>query len=77
MNEVIKGARAVAQRIVNAEKNFIECVMANGFTKEEAEKVLRTYRKAKVIKVDPVLGRITVKHGVYWEKDVLRNAVRA
>lgn len=69
------GFRNMAQRIVSAESAFIANVMERGFTKEEAEKVLRVYRKARVIRLDAVGGVYTVKHGAFWDIEVLRNAV--
>lgn len=75
MNSVTNGLQAVAKRIVNAENNFIEGVMERGFTLEEAAKVLREYRKLKVVKLDAVNGVYKVKHGAYWDKDVLQKAV--
>lgn len=73
--ERIKGTRAIAQRIVNAENDFVQLIMEKGFTREEANKAMRTMLKLKVAKLDPVGGRISMKHGAFWESDVLRNAV--
>lgn len=76
MTEKIKGMYAVAQRIVNAENNFIEVVMElSGCTKAEAEKVLSVYRKLKMVKIDLGIGRINVKHGAYLDFDVIQNAI--
>ena len=71
----MKGFQDMAQRIVNAENNFVEVIMNKGFTKPEAEKAMATMLKLKVAKMDAVGGRITVKHGAYLEEDVIRNAV--
>lgn len=73
--ERIKGTRAIAERIVNAENTFVQLIMEKGFTREEANKAMRTMLKLKVAKLDPVGGCITMKHGAFWEADVLRNAV--
>ncbi len=54
----------MAQRLVNAENSFIECVRRDtGFTQEQAEKVLAFYVKHKLMKLDAVDGRFYVKHG--------------
>lgn len=76
MIEKIKGTYEVAQRIVNAENNFIEVVMElSGWKKDEAEKVLAVYRKLKMVKLDLGIGRIKVKHGAYLDVDVIQNAI--
>lgn len=74
----INGTRDIAQRIVNAETSFIECLMVAGqITKDQAEKVLQVYRKAKVVKMDPVVGQMTVKHGAFLDRDVIIRAMEA
>ncbi len=66
----------MAQRLVNAENSFIECVRRDtGFTQEQAEKVLAFYVKHKLMKLDAVDGRFYVKHGAYLDSDVLRRAL--
>lgn len=73
--EVPKGTKAIATRITNAEERFIEfaCETA-GLTRTEAERALAVYRKERVIKIDPVTGQFTFKHGDFAEPDVLRRA---
>lgn len=68
----------IATRAANAEANFIaSLVEIAGITEAEAEKVMALYRKEKLAKMDHVNGRITVKHGVFLEADVIHNAVAA
>jgi hypothetical protein len=70
------GNRATAQRIVNAENSFVETLMRCGqVERADAEKAMRVMLKLKVAKLDPIIGVINVKHGVYLEPDVIRNAV--
>lgn len=71
----LKGLEAMAVRITNAQINFVEVIMAKGFTREDAQKAMHTLLKLKLAKLDSVGGVIRVKHGVYLEEDVLRNAV--
>jgi hypothetical protein len=72
------GTRAVAQRIVNAEENFIENVMQiAGLSRGEAEKAMTALKKAKAIKIDPVMGRMVIKHGAFMEPDVLKRAAKS
>ena len=71
----LPGTKQIAQRIVNAEEAFIEVLMAKGFNREEAVKAMGVMLKLKVAKLDAVSGTIRVKHGIYLEVDVIRNAV--
>jgi hypothetical protein len=72
------GTRQVARRIVNAEESFMATVIERtGCTAHEAAKVLSVYRKAKVVKMDAVGGTLKVKHGVFWDADILRNAIQS
>jgi hypothetical protein len=62
-------------RAVNAENRFIEFAMDTGdLDRAQAEHVLRVYRKAKVVKIDPVMGQFELKHGVFAGRDALRRA---
>ncbi len=73
--ETIKGTRAVAQRIVNAENAFIQVIESKGFSNVDAIKAMNTMLKLKVAKLDAVNGLISVKHGMFLEPDVIQNAV--
>lgn len=73
--ERIPGTRSVAQRIVNAENAFIQLVMEKGFSRAEATKIMQTYLKLKVAKLDPVGGVIKLQHGAFWELQTLQNAL--
>lgn len=73
---MIPGTERMAQTLINAEDRFInEVIEQFGKTKTEAVKVLNEYRKAKVVKLDPVNGQFTLKHGAFWESDVIQNAI--
>lgn len=68
--------KAISERIVNAENNFVRSVVEiAGCTEAEAVKVMNLYRKTKIAKLDPVIGRISVKHGAFLERDVIMRAV--
>ncbi|HDR9764237.1 TPA: hypothetical protein QDC44_008526 [Burkholderia cepacia ATCC 25416] len=72
----MEGFKEIAQRIVNAEENFIETVQAiTGCSRDEGAKALNTMRKLRVIKLDVGIGRYTVKHGALMEAEALRNAI--
>lgn len=67
----------MAQRRVNAENTFIECVMASvpEITKDDAAAILGFYIDHKMVKYDAI-GRYTVKHGGLWEARVLRDVLK-
>jgi hypothetical protein len=54
---------------------FIGKVIDKGFTKKESEKIFRAYKKEKIIKKDPKTHSWKVKHGEFWEKEVLDNVL--
>lgn len=65
----------IAQRLENAERGFIETLVTlGGITEDEAKLALATFRKAKVTKLDLGIGRMTVKHGAFLDRDVIRRA---
>lgn len=56
--------------------NFYESVMlVTGCTQQEAEKVLEVYLKLKIAKITAHDG-IQLKHGAFWDKAVLLNAIK-
>ncbi len=67
---------AMFTRIENAHENFTETLMHWGaINKADAIAVKGFYLKNKVAKLDTGIGRISVKHGVYLEKSVIKDAV--
>lgn len=72
------GFKHMAQRTINAESRFVVTVQEiSGCTKAEAEKVLSVYRKAKVVKMDPINGVINVTHGAFMDVRTIQNAINA
>lgn len=70
------GNQHTAQRIVNAENNFVETLQRCGeIDKDTAEKVMRFYLYNKLAKLDAVNGTIKVKHGAFLDKQSIVNAV--
>ncbi len=68
---------AMFTRIENAHEGFIDTLMRwGGITREEAIAVKAFYIKHKLVKVDKGIGRISVKHGAYLDKDVIKKAVK-
>lgn len=71
------GNEHTAQRIVNAENHFIGILKEFGdLTDAQAEVAFQTFRKLKLIKLDAVGGRYSVKHGAFMERDVIRRAAK-
>ena len=70
-----KGFKAIAQRMVNAEKAMIETLMNLASLPEaEAREAFVTLVKVKALKLDAVNGRYLVTHGAFMEPDVIRRA---
>lgn len=75
MKDVEPGLRGMAQRSVHAEDRFLEYAMEHGrLTRIQAEAALAAFRKARVIKIDPVSGAFHVRHGQFLDPEVLRRA---
>lgn len=72
----MEGTKHIAQRIVNAEENFITTVQEiAGCSRSDAVKAMTTMRKLRVIKLDVAGGRYIAKHGAFMEAGALRNAI--
>lgn len=62
-----------ATRAINAHEGFIDDLRSQfGLSRADAETVLRVFRREKVVKLDPVMGRYMLKHGAFWSEDVIR-----
>jgi len=76
MKNAVKGFEAMAQRTINAQDSFIQNVMDQfGKTKEESLKVLKMFIKAKAVKLDAIHGKYNLTHGMYWNAQVIENAI--
>jgi hypothetical protein len=71
----MNGTKQIAQRIVNAENSFIEIVKNKiQCSNVIAYNILQYYKKEKILKIDPVMGTFQVKHGIFLEPNILKNA---
>jgi hypothetical protein len=69
---------AMAQRMINAQDTFCQNVMeAFDFTREESEKILEVYASMGLVKLDIAVGKYNLKHGSYWDKGIMKNALTA
>lgn len=61
--------KAIAQRLVNADANFISLLSElHGFSEVDATKIFETYRKLNCLKLDAYMGRWKVKHGGFLDR---------
>lgn len=71
-----KSFEDMAIREKNAIDRFIAiCVEQYGFTEKEGEKILNVYLKEKAAKIDYGIGKVIIKHGAFWNKEVLDRAL--
>lgn len=69
-------AEQMAPRIAAAYANFTETLATFGQIEEaKAAPLARWYVKKRLAKLDPVMGRITVKHGGYLDKEAIGRAL--
>jgi hypothetical protein len=67
--------KEIAQRLVNAEANFVSTLMElGGVDAAAAEKVFGLYKKHKLIKLDAFHGIYSVKHGAFLDRKTIKNA---
>ncbi len=70
--ETIPGTKAIASRLVHGELAFEESLREiAGVTEDESIRMRQWMAKKKLTTRDFCLGRISVKHGAYLDKDVL------
>lgn len=68
--------KSIAQRSLNAENRFIDSVIEQfEFNKSDAEKILSVFMGHKIIKIDPIMGQYKLTQGIYWDKQVMDNAL--
>ena len=67
---------AMLHRIENGHQAFIEVLQSAGeISRADAIKVKSLYLENRLAKMDTGIGRISVKHGAYLDRDVIRRAV--
>lgn len=77
MNDCKGHLKAIADRRLSAADHFIDLVVETfGVSVDDAEKVFAAYRRTKVIKLDSWMGRYALAHGAFWEKKVIRRAIK-
>ena len=73
----MNATKQIAQRIVNAHQQFVNnCIEQFNVSKEEAEIALECYIKFKIVKLDPNIGQYKLKHGAFWNKEIITNAIK-
>lgn len=77
MTDLTNAYRDIATRIVNAETDFAETIATLGnVDMTVARKITTLYLKKKLAKLDPVIGRVNVKHGAYLDPQAIANAAK-
>lgn len=68
----------MAVRASNAENDFKTNVVEQfEFTEVEAEKILCVYLKVKALKLDVNIGNYKLTNGLFWDKEVMTNALNS
>jgi hypothetical protein len=68
----------MSMRMLNGQNNFVETIQQIvGCTHDEAIKVFKVYRNCKVLKYSAGIGRYSVIHGGFLEKDTIQCAIDA
>jgi len=77
MEEVMQqGFKDIVQRMDNAMVGFVESIERLGdLNADDAQVVANFYLKSKLAKMDAVIGRISVKHGAYLDKEIIVKAL--
>lgn len=69
---------SVAKRQANIQDNFVNSVMDQfNKTREEANKVWQVYLAERIVKCDFVTGQYQLSHGIFWESDIIDNAINS
>ncbi len=68
--------RDMATRADNAVIQFVENIMeSGGIGKADAKLVAGLYFKERLAKIDYGIGHVQVKHGAFYDADVIRRAL--
>jgi hypothetical protein len=66
------GAQHVAQRLINAEEEFLNTLQGIlPMSREEARNIFNKMKKQRLLKLHLGIGRYTVKHGGFLDPEVL------
>lgn len=75
--DIEKSTRGMAERMDQADDNFIATLMEHGkISRVQAEKVFRRYKKERIVKRDLTNARWTVTHGGFLDQDVIQRAAK-
>lgn len=74
--EATEALKPMAQRILNAENGFVEVLQGIvPMRVDQARKVMAFYLKQRIAKLDTGIGRISVVHGIYLDRQSVLNAM--
>lgn len=60
---------------MTGKESFLGAIRLKGFNRQESEIIHDRLKTAGVLNICVQTGQISVKHGVFMEKDILRNAL--
>lgn len=74
--EKLAGTKSVAQRMATSMAWLVDTLKESGkITDDQAEVAATYYLKHKLVKLDPVSGRGTFKHGAFLDEDVIKRSL--
>ena len=64
-------------QVVREPNSFIRCAMAQfGYSRKEAATIYDVFLREKVMKIETCTGAFKLVHGIYWDKQVMDNALK-
>lgn len=67
---------ATVSRVERGNASFMEDMTEQfGISADDAAKVLEVFYKIKAVKMDAYMGRVMLKHGAFWDAEVIGRAV--
>lgn len=69
-------AEATVSRVDHGNATFMESMIEQfGISADDAGKVLEVFYRIKAVKMDAYMGRVMLKHGAFWDAEVISRAI--
>lgn len=69
-------AAATVSRVDHGNASFMESMIEQfGVSADDAAKVLEVFYKIKAVKMDAYMGRVMLKHGAFWDVEVIARSI--
>jgi hypothetical protein len=74
--KIMSEFKTMAIRLTNAENAFMEAVKEQ-FCKTDVEtrKILEVFKSERIVILDPVTSGFTLSNGIFWDAQVMDNAL--